>query len=301
MIVYHKNQEIDREQWDNCIRNSSCIKPYPYSWYLDIMSPGWEALVDDDYDSVFPVPSAQRFGIQYVKTPSFVQQLGAFSPDKPLDKAIVEFLYYLPDFYKLIDLNISQKIDISGFKVTERTNRILDLSRPYELIEADFTSHCKRSIETAEKKGVELLTGISPDELLDLFILNRGKEIKDVKPRDYQRMRNLMNFCIKNKKGKLLGIRSGRKKLIFGLFLIETHGCKTIAMMSGTRQAIEKHLDHFSLNEIIRTLAGSKNCLDFAIHEGNGDASFADSFGAETKKYYRIYRNRLLVPARILR
>ena len=83
MIVYHKNNEIDREQWDNCIKNSPGAKPYAYSWYLDIMAPGWEALVDDDYDSVFPVPGFSQFGIQYIATPVFLQQLGAFSPDKP--------------------------------------------------------------------------------------------------------------------------------------------------------------------------------------------------------------------------
>ena len=78
MIVYHKNKEIDHEQWDNCISNSGYAKPYAYSWYLDIMSPGWEALVDDDYDSVFPIPSYIRFGLQYASTPPFLQQLGAF-------------------------------------------------------------------------------------------------------------------------------------------------------------------------------------------------------------------------------
>ena len=83
MIVYHKNNEIDREQWDNCIRILPGAKPYAYSWYLDIMAPGWQALVDDDYDSVFPVPGFSRFGIQYIATPVFLQQLGAFSPDKP--------------------------------------------------------------------------------------------------------------------------------------------------------------------------------------------------------------------------
>ena len=92
MIVYHKNGEIDRELWDNCIRNSAVARPYAYSWYLDIMAPGWEALVDDDYDSVFPVPSYIRFGVQYASTPSFIQQLGAFSPDKPASEAIIEFL-----------------------------------------------------------------------------------------------------------------------------------------------------------------------------------------------------------------
>ena len=44
MIDYLKNNEIDREQWDNCIRNSPGVKPYAYSWYLDIMAPDGKAL-----------------------------------------------------------------------------------------------------------------------------------------------------------------------------------------------------------------------------------------------------------------
>src|SRR5512133_2614857 len=102
MIVFLKNNEIDREQWDNCIRNTPGAKPYAYSWYLDIMSPGWQALVDDDDDSVFPLPGSTRFGIQYIATPVFLQQLGSFSPEKPYDKSIGEFLEFMPAFFKLI-------------------------------------------------------------------------------------------------------------------------------------------------------------------------------------------------------
>lgn len=31
MIVYHKNNEIDRKQWDNCIENSPGVKLYAYN------------------------------------------------------------------------------------------------------------------------------------------------------------------------------------------------------------------------------------------------------------------------------
>src|SRR5512140_1152223 len=132
MIVYHKNNEIDREQWDNCISNSGYAKPYAYSWYLDIMSPGWEALVDDDYDSVFPITSYILLGLQYASTPPFLQHLGAFSPYKPDKQVIVEFLDYMPEIYKLTDICIWQKINYPGYKVTEKINFELSLSSPYE-------------------------------------------------------------------------------------------------------------------------------------------------------------------------
>ena len=181
MIVYHKNNEIDREQWDNCIKNTPGSKPYAYSWYLDIMAPGWHALVDDDYDSVFPVPGFNRFGIQYVATPVFLQQLGAFSPDKPASQVINEFLDFMPDFYKFIDLCVGQKIDAKGYKVTEKINFELDLSKPYETIFNSFSDHCRRNVEASVKKNPILISDISPDEIIDLFIQNKGKDIRGIK------------------------------------------------------------------------------------------------------------------------
>ena len=44
-----------------------------------------------------------------------------------------------------------------------------------------FSSHCKRNIETSAKKNPELVTDITPEEVIDLFILNKGKEIKGIK------------------------------------------------------------------------------------------------------------------------
>jgi hypothetical protein len=301
MIVYHKNQEIDREQWDNCIRNSSCLKPYPYSWYLDIMSPGWEALVDDDYDSVFPIPALRRFGIQYISTPAFLQQLGAFSPDKPAERAIVEFLYYLPDFFKFTDLNIAQKINISGYKVTEKQNYVLDLSKSYDELLAGFSANCKRSIESAGKKNTELTTDIKPDELIDLHIQIMGRDLKDVKPKDFQKLRNLMNFCLKNKKGRIMGVRQGRKKLAHGIFIIETHGYKTLQFIVSTPKARDKHLEYYSLNEIIKQYAGTRTILDLSAVSLSPDSSLPAAFGATPEPYYRIYRNRLLWPVKILK
>ncbi|MGC1391678.1 MAG: hypothetical protein WA816_11625, partial [Bacteroidales bacterium] len=181
MIVFLKNNEIDREQWDNCIRNTPCAKPYAYSWYLDIMSPGWQALVDDDYDSVFPVPGFSRFGIQYISTPVFLQQLGVFSPDKPVSTAIVEFLDYMPDFFKFIDLCIGQKIDMEGYKIYEKVNFELDLSKPYETIVSYFSDHCRRNIEASARKCPELIYDITPDEIIDLFVQNKGKAINGIK------------------------------------------------------------------------------------------------------------------------
>ena len=301
MIVYHKNNEIDREQWDNCIKNTPGAKPYAYSWYLDIMAPGWHALVDDDYDSVFPVPGFNRFGIQYVATPVFLQQLGAFSPDKPASQVINEFLDFMPDFYKFIDLCVGQKIDAKGYKVTEKINFELDLSKPYETIFNSFSDHCRRNVEASVKKNPVLISDISPDEIIDLFIQNKGKDIRGIKVRDYQRLKNLMNFCLMNKKGRMIGVRGARKKLIFGIFLVEIRGNKTILFVVNTPQSRERRIGYFVANELIKNFSSTRTTLDFAGSSIPSVASFIESFGCVKMPFYRLYRNRLIWPLRMFK
>jgi hypothetical protein len=143
---------------------------------------------------------------------------------------IREFLDYLPDFYRFIDLNISQKIEMEGFRVTELPDYELDLSKPYEALHDKFSIHCRRNIESSAKKGTVLVSDATPDELINLFIFNKGKLVKGIKPGDYLRLRNLMSFCLKNRKGRIIGARNGRGRLIYGMFVVETKGRKTNAV-----------------------------------------------------------------------
>lgn len=301
MIVFHKNNEIDKEQWDNCIKSSHRAKPYAYSWYLDIMAPGWQALVDDDYDSVFPIPGFSRLGIQYIATPVFLQQLGVYSPDKPASVAISEFIEYMPDFFKFIDLCVGQKIDNYKYKVTEKVNYELDLSKPYQIISDNFSVHCKRNIHASVRRKPELVSDITADEIVNLFIENKGKLINGIKNRDYQRLKNLINFCVINKKGRVIGVREARGKIIFAIFLVEIPGIKTMLFVVNTPQSRERRIGYFVVNELIKEYSGTRNILDFAGSSIPSIASFFASFGCTAHPFYRVYRNRLFWPMRLLK
>lgn len=301
MIVWLRHNEIDREQWDNCIKDSPGAKPYGYSWFLDIMCPGWEALIDDEYDSVFPLPCFRKYGFQYIATPIFMQQLGAYSPDKQLQKSTNEFVEYIPDFYHLIDLCIGQRIDNDDYKITLKSNYELDLSKSYNKLWENFSAHCKRNIEKSGKKKPEIIQNVRPEELIDLFMANRGKEIKGIKPRDYQRLGELMNFCLKNNRGRILGIRSGKNKLIYGIFLVEVKDRKTMLFVVNTPQSREKRLGYYIVNELIKESASTKTILDFAGSSIPSIAAFMESFGSRNVPFYRIYRNRLPWPVRMFK
>ena len=301
MIFYHKNDEIDRDLWDNCIKNSPGFKPYAYSWYLDIMAPGWQALIADNYDSVFPLPGHSRFGINYIATPIFLQQLGVFSIKKHVTNLINEFLGSIPDKFKLIDLCVGNKPDAPGFVLTEKNNFELDLSLTYDDLGHNFTSDCRRNIQISEKNKIELTSEISPEELVTLFILNTGESLEGIKTRDYDRLQNLMNYCISSAKGKIIGVRAAGKKLISGVFLIQVPGSITILFTANTTESRNLRTGYFVINEIIKEYASSSTRLNFAGSSIPAIASFMKSFGSLNVPYYRLYRNRLPWPVRFLK
>jgi hypothetical protein len=207
----------------------------------------------------------------------------------------------MPYFYSLVDMCVGQRIDNDRYKVTLKANYELDLSKPYEKLWNGFSKHCKRNIEKASKKKPELTGDVTPDELIDLFLNNKGLEVKGIKTRDYERLNNLMNFCLKNRKGRIIGVRSPKKKLIYGVFVVEIKGNKTMLFVVNTPASREKSTGYYIVNELIREWAGTKTILDFAGSSIPSIASFMESFGSTNVPYYRIYRNRLPWPVSMLK
>lgn len=301
MISYYRNSEIDRGKWDACVNNSQGAKPYGFSWYLDIMSPGWDALVDGDYSSVFPVPASKKYGIKYIATPVFLQKLGVYSPAVLSGKTIDEFVKFIPDSYRLIDLCTAGKIEDDRFIVTRKANYELDLEVAYEKLREGFSVHCRRNIARAEKEKTEIERDIKPAEIIKLFRENTGKRITGIRQGDYQRLSCLMEFCVSNSKGRILGVRDPAKRLVYGIFITEIKGRKTMLFVANSPESRSKRIGYHMVNELARELAGTGVILDFAGSSIPSIVSFMQSFGSRNIPFYRNYCNRLPWPVRLLR
>ena len=64
MIKFVQHKNVDTDKWDECIKKSVNSLPYAFSWYLDIVVEHWDALVLNDYEAVFPLPSKQKISIK---------------------------------------------------------------------------------------------------------------------------------------------------------------------------------------------------------------------------------------------
>lgn len=301
MIAYLDNAEIDRQKWDASLAEISAIKPYAWSWYLDIMAPGWAALVDDDYCSLFPLPCAKKYGFSYIATPVFLQQLGLFTPDGDREKIAGEFISFMPESYRLIDLSIGQEVRPEGYTVTPRSNYELKLDEPYETVWINYMSDCRRNINIAHRYPQDIVDNVKPHEVISLFRSNIGKRAGVIRDKSYHRLHSLMDYCIHSGKGRILGVRSPKGKLLWGMFVIDTADRLTLLFTAGSRKSRELRTAYHVIDHIIKTNSGTGVTIDFAGSSVPSIAIFMKSFGGEKTTYWRLYRNRLPWPVRLLK
>lgn len=303
MIKYISNQEIDLIKWDECIRNSFNGNVYAYSWYLNSVCAGWNALVEDDYKSVMPLTGNRKYGLHYLYQPVFTQQLGVFSVNKFSKDKVEEFLKAIPLRYKLIEINLNKYNTLEPGKFTVKRNLTheLDLINTYQNLRTYYSVNTLRNITKANKKGLTVNYKTDPNEVIKLFRKNKGKAITQLKNKDYKILKNLIEFAVVRGYGASWGVYNEKNNLCAGAFFIQSNN-KVVFLFSATNSVAKKNgampflIDHFIQQNSQRNLT-----FDF---EGSNDknlARFYKSFGSKECEYLHIKKNTLPFPLRLLK
>jgi hypothetical protein len=286
LIQVLKHTEIDRAQWDNCIRNAIFETIYPYSWYLDLVSPGWDALVLNDYDAVMPLTWTRKLGIRLLLQPILAQQLGVFCRTRPGSDMMKDFIQNIPAGFRYTDICLNKEnVDIPGScKSYEMHNYELDLSNP----EDTYHTNTRRNIQKGLVQDLEFRE-ISVRDYLDLKFLGTV-DIKPVVKRDY--LEYLFDGLNNQGRAGVYGLFKGtdlQAAAILGYAetrIIYLNGCSTIA--GKENRAMFVLMDH-----LIRQSRQADKVFDFEGSNIPGVARFFEGFGGKRTIYRRIVRKGL--------
>ena len=72
--------------------------------FLDLLSPGWSALIGENYEWVLPVIANKKFGVSYLYQPPFTQQLGVYA-DQGVKVPIDEIISWLKAKYSFWEIS----------------------------------------------------------------------------------------------------------------------------------------------------------------------------------------------------
>src|SRR5687768_7577374 len=122
MISYVENKNIDRTRWDHLISQSSNGLIYGYSWFLDLVCDNWDALIEDDYRAILPLPRRKKYNIEYIFQPFYTNQFGIISQEEVSTEKVNSFLQSIPKRFRYVDLmlNFQNRTTVSDYKITER-------------------------------------------------------------------------------------------------------------------------------------------------------------------------------------
>lgn len=294
-IRYLKNAEIDKIRWDQCIKESFNGNIYAWSWYLDIVHKNWEALVEGDYERVFPLTGNNRLGINYLFQPFFAQQLGVFSRSILHQEIVKAFLEAIPAHYKFaeIRLNSHNKAVAGSFEVSNHLNHELDLIHSYERLYANYSTNTRRNLRKANDAGLTLMKSIRPESVVELFRPNRGRTISHWNKREYERLIQLTYALIYRGQALVYGAYTPDNELCGGAIFAKSHG-KIVFLFSGANnRGKELQALSFLIDSVIREFAPGHYVFDFEGSDQPGLARYYKGFGSKETNYPGIHINRL--------
>jgi len=295
LIKHLKYNEIDTDKWDYCILKSVNSLPYAYAWYLDIIHEEWEALVEDDYERVMPLPVSKKYGITYCYQPFFAQQLGVFSKNEINPEIVDKFIDSIPKDIKVVNYNLNHfnTIDSKEYHINNNNNYLLDLISDYDKIYNSYSTNTKRNLKKSNKNDLVKLKGVKPEDIIELFRDNKGKDVGKWTEEHYLILKRLMYVCIYKGVGVSYGIYSDSNELCTAAFFLKTPN-RLVFLFSGNSM-LGKELGGmpFLIDEIIKENSPGFRILDF---EGSNDpnlARFYKGFGAVKSVYQNIQINKL--------
>lgn len=295
MIRYLTHNQIDTQRWDDCIEQSPDALVYAWSWYLDVVHPDWEALVEDDYETVMPLTGSKKFGINYLFQPFFTQKFGVFSKKEASESKIQEFLEAIPEKFQFAEfcLNGLKGVKgINGVKGLNHRNIELDLSPEYSVLAENYHSNTKRNLAKAKKEGLTVLENVEPSVIVELFRKNRGQEIKHWGDKEYNRLLSLVEAAINHDSCYVLGVKNADNQIVAGAFFMMSHN-KIVFLFSGADESNkDSHALTFLIDHVIKRFSDCDKILDFEGSDNNGLARFYMGFGGKENTYQGIRFNR---------
>jgi len=279
-------------KYDTCISNAQNYRVYANSWFLDIVCDSWDALVEDDYQSVMPLPKRKKYGIHYIYQPPWTQQLGVFSLQTINEFTVLQFLKRIPKKFKLVDIFLNSNNLMSSQRIKTRENFILSLDKTYESLRKQYSKGRKSSCNQAKQSNLEIIEIYDHEKIIQLFKENKGAELNK-NYSDYQILNNLAEHALRLNRIKSIGVINRNDELIGGAFFLIDKYRITYLFSAINDEGREKQAMSFLIDHVIESNAGSNYMLDFEGSMIIELASFFKSFGAHKETYFHLKKYRI--------
>lgn len=281
-----KQADIDRVKWNSCIHYTPGGNIFGYKWYLDAVVKEWDALVEGDYESVFPlIWRPRRFQSHELYEHNLIRSNGLYTVHINSMKRIKAFIEAIPDEYKKVSFSFSEGLKFpkdTGFTATEKTNYLLLLNKPYEELEKDYSADLKTTLSTVEEGALILTGNIKPEKIAEFYKTHASAPVSDF---DFHALQRIIYNTLHRGWGGASGVLNQEGDLLAADFFIFSHGKIMSLMPAVTPEGRKLGALEYLYDMQVRRSERRPVLLDFNTTQTN---AFATSFGATKAPFYSL-------------
>lgn len=315
MLRHVRHAEIDRSQWDTLINQAPNGLIYALTWYLDSVSPGWEALVKEEagrYVAVLPLPVRRKYGFSYLQQPLLTQQLGLFYAESAAPTAADwqqvgellrrRFRFITRYSFNTANTDAPQGLAADAFEQATFQTYHLALGRPYAEVVAGYTAKRRSTLSQVRRQPLVVEPGADIEILIELFKANTvAKMPGGVSEEAYRLLRRLYANASGVGLASLWQARQPSGPVSAMLLLFRFKNNLTYLFAAADAAAKQAGAPTLLLDAVLRAYAGQDLCFDFEAPQVESVADFYRRFGAQAVPFLTISLNRLPWPVRQLR
>lgn len=291
MIRHLQRDRIDARWWDQ--RLLECRNKLWYARYqvLDLASPGWEALVDDQSGAIMPLTWRRKYGVRYLFQPFALQQLGIFSP-APIDPAQQErMLRAVPPAFRLVDIAGNGEAPppvIPGWASTPSANLIVR----HDAASVDHRVGYSQGHLRNLRRGTEAeFHAIGTDPFMALFLGTTALRHGPFDKAGLRALPRMIQLSMDLGEGRIEGMTVDGQ-LVAAIWWVVWQDRVLLMKSANSDKGRGEHAMFHLVDRCIGTLPPG-GMLDLAGSNDPGTRRFYEGFGARPSTYFRLRRNTL--------
>lgn len=281
-----KHQDLDKQKWDSCVHYATRGNVYGYWWYLTNTVKEWDALVEGDYESVFPLFPLDG---SILTSPDTIKEIGIYSINVLSMARVKAFLEAIPKSYQQYNFMLNGGVNWpTDFGVQPKIvyNHQLLLNEDYDTLEKNYLPVVEEKMDLARENCLILNSNLKPEKVADFYRIHTRDKTININ-HNFHAYQRIMYNALHRGNGFASGVMNKKQEYLACGFFIFSHG-KIMRLISNVSpRGIEMGANTLLFDMLIRGNAGRPVLLDFNSFTEN---SFAKNFGAKSVPQYRVER-----------
>ncbi len=278
-------ENIDKNKWNGCVHYAGNGNIFGYKWYLDSVAKEWDALIENDYESVFPLIYRPMWGKhRELYQPSLLRESGIYSVNVLSPKRVQAFLGAIPEEYRRIDIALNEQHPAApeAYETSTHTNYQLWLQDPYDTISERFSKDLQVLLSSAAAQAWQVIANIKPEQIAALY--RKQRPFKDGEFR-FHALHRIMYNALHRGWGFGSGVQDKNGHLMAANFWLYSHG----KVVSLSPAAVDPAAQALLFDALIQSHAGRPLLLDFNVAPGE---DWPAGFGAAPNPYFRLQKDK---------